>query len=530
MRHASVLSPNLSRRIEIRKPSVRSAGGIVVTQNRVASLAGAKVLKAGGHAMDAAVAAAFAIGVAEPWMSGVGGVGGLLVYEAASGKVTGFDFGGRSPRSLRVEDFRLKSGSDAELFGWPAVEGAINSVGAKAMVTPSQPLGLWTAHERFGRKPWSELLAPAVALAEEGPVVDWATTLLVATAQADLARDAGCAERFLRGGQAPLAPAANTGQQSRLPMKALARTLAVLAEQGASALYRGPIAAGIAADVAAMGGYLSADDLASYAVRTVEPLRIDYRGNRINVLPELNGGPTLSVAFAALARLVRSPGAAPAGADYVAYAHAMRAAWEDRFKRLGDAGERSAPTCTTHLTVIDRDGNIAVLTQTLLSLFGSRVVLPTSGILMNNGINWFDPRPGGPNAIAPDRRVLANYVPAVMTGPGGVMAVGGCGGRKIIPAVFQLLAMRADFGMDLDTLFHTPRLDVSGGSEVVTDRRMGLEALAALDAAFDTVLAEPVVYSNPYTLANGVLRVGSGNEAACEPLQPWGEAVSEEVA
>jgi gamma-glutamyltranspeptidase / glutathione hydrolase len=528
MPNASVLSPNLSRRISIRKPSVVSKGGIVVTQNRVASEVGARVLKAGGHAVDAAIAAAFAIGVVEPWMSGIGGVGGMLVHDAKTGKVTGFDFGGRSPRGLNVEDFALVPGADADLFGWPAVKGNINTVGPKAVVTPSEPLGLWTAHKAFGCKPWGELMAPAIALAEEGPVVDWMTTLLIATAQADLAKDKGCIERFLRGGQSPVPPAANLGKQLHLPMKALAKTLGVLADEGAPALYRGKLADSIAADVQAMGGYLSGDDLASYQVRTVEPLVIKYGKHRVHVLPELNGGPTLHVAFDALSKIQRKPGKRPKADDYVAYASALRTAWEDRFQRLGDAGERSAPTCTTHLTVIDRDGNMVTLTQTLLSLFGSRVVLPTSGILMNNGINWFDPRPGGPNAIAPDRRVLANYVPSVLTGPNGAMAVGGCGGRKIIPAVFQLLAMRADFGMDLDTLFHTPRVDVSGGPEVVTDRRMGKGTLKALDKAFDTVLAEPVVYSNPYTIANGVLRVKSSNEGACEPLQPWSEAVGEE--
>eukprot|EP01036_Dinobryon_divergens_P060269 gene60269-80380_t len=153
---------------------------------------------------------------------------------------------------------------------------------------------------------------------------------------------------------------------------------------------------------------------------------------------------------------------------------------------------------------------------------------------MNNGINWFDPRPGGPNSLAPDRRVLANYVPAILESPasagkpGSIMAVGGCGGRKIIPAVFQLLAMRADFGLGLGPLFETPRLDVSGDRHVVTDRRMPRATLAALDRAFETVLAEPLVYSNPYTMANGVLREGGINHGMSEPLQPWCEAVSED--
>jgi gamma-glutamyltranspeptidase / glutathione hydrolase len=524
----SVLSPNLSRRMRVTKPSVTSAGGIVTTQHRLASEAGARVLKAGGHAVDAAVAAAFVIGVAEPWMSGIGGVGGMLVHDAKSGRTTGLDFGGRSPKGLNVDDFIRVEGSDSDLFGWPAVKGSINSVGPKAMVTPSQPLGLWTAHQAFGRLPWAELLAPAVSLAETGITVDWHTTLMIATAFADLAKDPASAERYLRAGAPPVAPAATTGQELRLPAPALARTLRTLATNGAPAMYRGPLADSIAADIQAMGGYLSTDDLAEYRVATVQPLAISYGQQTIEVLPELNGGPTLAVAFDALKQARRSPGRRPGPADYVAYADAMQAAWQDRFARLGDAGERSAPTCTTHLSVVDRAGNMVTLTQTLLSLFGSRVMLPTSGILMNNGINWFDPRPGGPNALAPDRRVLANYVPAVMTGPGGAMAVGGCGGRKIIPAVFQLLAMQADFGVPLGELFQMPRLDVSGGPFVVADSRMSGAALKALAAAHQTVVAEPVVYSNPYTVAGAVRRANGLNEGAAEVLQPWTEAVSED--
>jgi gamma-glutamyltranspeptidase / glutathione hydrolase len=525
----SFLSSNLSRKMTIRKPAVISKGGIIVTQNRVAAEAGARVLKAGGHAVDAIIAAAFTIGVAEPWMSGIGGVGAMLVMDGKSGKITGFDFGGRSPKSLNVSDFEMVSGADADLFGWPSVKGHINTTGAKAVVTPSQPLGLWAAHKVFGRKDWAGLMAPAITLAEEGPVVDWYTTLIIATAMADLAKDKGTAERFLRSGVPPVSQGPTmSAAPLRLPMKALAKTLTTLAEEGAPALYGGPLAESIAADIKAMGGYLSADDLASYKVRQVNPLIIKYGKHHVHVMPELNGGPTLAVAFKAVAQQARILGKKPSAQDYLAYTSAMKTAWEDRFKRLGDAGELSAPTCTTHMTAVDRDGNVATLTQTLLSLFGSRIILPTSGILMNNGINWFDPRPGGPNALAPDRRVLANYVPAIMTGPDGVFATGGCGGRKIIPAVFQLLAMRADFGLDIGKLFETPRVDVSGGKYVVTDKRMSAATLKALDAAYETMLAEPLVYSNPYTMANGITRANGMNAGACEPLQPWCEAMSED--
>jgi len=206
----------------------------------------------------------------------------------------------------------------------------------------------------------------------------------------------------------------------------------------------------------------------------------------------------------------------------------MRTGWQDRFERMGDAGERTAPTCTTHLSVVDRDGNMVTLTQTLLSLFGARIVLPGSGILMNNGMNWFDPTPGGPNSIAPDRAGLANYVPAVVTGGDAVTAIGGCGGRRILPAVFQLIAMSADFGFDLEQAFHQPRPDISGLEVVVADRRMQAATIAALSAEFATVVAEPVEYPFPYAIAGAVRRTGDMNEGATEPQHPWSEAVSEE--
>jgi gamma-glutamyltranspeptidase/glutathione hydrolase len=195
---------------------------------------------------------------------------------------------------------------------------------------------------------------------------------------------------------------------------------------------------------------------------------------------------------------------------------------------MGDAGEKTAPTSTTHISVIDRDGNMVTLTQTLLTLFGSRVVLPQSGILMNNGINWFDPCPGGPNSIAPDARALANYVPAIMTGGDATIAIGGCGGRRILPAVFQLLAMSADFGFDLDTAFHEPRLDISSVAPIIIDRRMPQKTIDALTEQFKAVIGEPVEYPSNFTIAGAVRRSRGRNEGATEPYHPWSEAVAED--
>jgi gamma-glutamyltranspeptidase/glutathione hydrolase len=526
---ASALSPSLSLRRGVTKPSVRAKGGIVVSQNRAASEIGARVLKEDGHAADAAVATALALGVVEPWMSGIGGVGAALVFEASSGQVTALDFGGRSPASLNPADFPLAGGHDADLFGWPMVKESRNTVGAKAVVVPSEPAGLGLLHKMFGRKAWRDLAAPAIRLADDGPVVDWYATLMIATEMGDLANDPGARARFLSGGAPPqAAPASAPRPVVRLPMPDLARTLRALADDGAGALYNGPLARAIAADIRAKGGYLSEADLAGYEARAVAPLDIPYRGRTISVLRELNGGPTLAVAFRELAARRPEPGPEPDGAAFTAYAAALQTAWADRFRRLGDAGERGAPTSTTHLAAVDRDGNVVTLTQTLLSLFGARIVLPSTGILMNNGINWFDPRPGGPNALRPNARVLANYAPAIMTGADTVVGIGGCGGRKILPAVFQLLAMIAEFGFDLDRAFHAPRIDVSGGPRVVADRRLPAETLAALAAAFDVVLAEPLVASNPFTIASAVRRSDGVNEGATEPEHPWAEAVAEE--
>ena len=312
-------------------------------------------------------------------------------------------------------------------------------------------------------------------------------------------------------------------------MPDLAKTLRAIAEDGAHVLYTGALARRIADDIEAMGGYLGMEDLAAVRPREVAPLTIPYFDRAIHVLPELNGGPTLSVAFAELVKHRRQPEATPDADTFLAYAAAMRLAWKERFERMGDAGEHGVPTCTTHLCVVDRDGNMVTLTQTLLSQFGARIVLPSTGILMNNGMNWFDPVPGGPNSIAPDRAGLANYVPAIMTGIGDTIAIGGCGGRRILPAVFQLLAMSVDFGFDLERAFHQPRIDVSGLDVVVADRRMPVATIEALSAQYATVIAEPVEFPYPFTIAGAVRSRAGINEGASEPQHPWSEAVAEDA-
>ena len=454
----------------------------------------------------------------------------MLVRSAADDKVTVVDFGARSPMRLDPRDYPIVEGPGSDLFGWPRVKDDRNLVGPHSIAAPTLVAGIAQAHEIFGRKYWRDLVEPAADLAAQGPVVDWHSCLIIATAFADLARDPGARGVFLPAGVPPVPPPASVAQSVlRLPNKALAKTLGMLADEGSDAFYHGEIGRALRVDLRDAEAILSMHDFAACEPRVVTSRIVKRRGQTIHVLPVLSGGPTLTDAFDAMESAWPGGHAGPAlGPEaFTAIASSLRRAWEKRFDAMGDTATTAPQSSTTHISVVDRDGNMVALTQTLLSLFGSRYMSPSTGILMNNAINWFDPRPGGPNSLGPAKRVLANYCPAIMLGPAAAVAIGGCGGRKIIPAVFQLLAMLAE-GHSLDDSFHAPRIDVSGGDTIVVDRDLPHDVRAALGAQFKTVEVERAVYPYHFAIAGAVRRQGNINEGATEPHQPWSEAVSEE--
>ena len=212
------------------------------------------------------------------------------------------------------------------------------------------------------------------------------------------------------------------------------------------------------------------------------PLAIRHGDAVLQAAPGLSAGPTLGHALALLAG--RVPPGRPGATAYVAWAEALLAAYERRLATMGEVDDARDPGCTTHLAVVDRAGTMVSLTQTLLSLFGSKVVSPQTGILLNNGIMWFDPRPGRPNSMAPGKRPLANMCPVIATRHGKPwLALGASGGRRILPAVLQIASMLIDGGLDLETAFHEPRIDVSGEPHVTADRRLPPDVLAALGRA-----------------------------------------------
>jgi gamma-glutamyltranspeptidase/glutathione hydrolase len=527
------MADQFSNSQQLRKPAVQSKGGIVAAQSRRAAEVGAAVLAAGGDCVDAVIATTFAIGTLEPWMSGMGGGGAMVLYRAKENRYEVIDYGMRAPNSLRVEDYPLTGGAASDIFPWPRVKDDRNLHGPGSIAVPGVVAGMEEAHRRHAKMPWKELVAPGAKLAGEGLLVDWWTTLMIASSAVDLRRYPASAAAYLQDG---LPPNAQWGIKAtvRLPQDRLKATLEQLAARGPRDFYEGEIARSVAADIKAAGGALSVEDLAAFRAYHREPLAIPYRSGKVFATPELTAGPTLASTLRQLQAKL-SPGRAPDAAVYTEYATALQSAYRERLSDMGDAdgrralgAEHLAPACTTHFSVVDKDGNMAAVTQTLLSTFGSKFVTPGTGITMNNGIMWFDPTPDVPNSLAAGKRCLTNYTPVVAeTSDGRRLAVGASGGRRILPAVTQLLSFAMDFGMDLDAAIHQPRIDASEGAVVIGDVRLPDAVHDALGSRFDYEQARIQTFPMKFACPSVVMRKGTQNSGATESAQPWGDAVAE---
>jgi gamma-glutamyltranspeptidase/glutathione hydrolase len=524
---------NFSRTQIIRKAVIPTRGGMVAAAHRCAAEVGAAVLDAGGDAVDAAVAVSFAIGVVEPWMSGPAAGGAMVLWRAGEGRARVVDYGMRSPMALDPADYPLTGGEPPkDLFTWPAVLDDRNIEGATAVAVPGVVSGMGLAHAEYGRLPWKDLLAPAVTLAQEGMLVDWFSALLTTSVARSLAKDPDAACMFLDDGTWPISGGWTTVSDRHLDQRAMAVTLDQIARNGPREFYEGEVARAFVRDLRAKGSVMSEADFAGYQARIVEAHAVPYRNGRIYVAPGLTGGPTLAQALGILeAALVPARGA-PDAASYVAYARALDQAFNARLAGMGDAAgimeAAHAPSSTTHFCVVDRHGNMCSVTQTLLSIFGSRVVSPSTGLLLNNGIMWFDPEPGKPNSLGPGKRCLGNFCPVIgEAGDGRRFALGASGGRKIIGAVMQIISFMIDHGLTLEEAFHQQRIDMSGASKVTADRTLPQAALDALAAAFPTSTAVRTNFPYAFACPSAVLREGEINTGCTEIMSPWGDAVAE---
>ena len=380
-------------------------------------------------------------------------------------------------------------------------------------------------HSTWGKLPLADVMAPAIALAKRGLPQDWLTTLKVGTSASVLRRYAESARIYLPDGLPPVAPYQGTPGFFRLG--ALADTLEHLAPAGLRDQYEGNIAAAIAADAKDMGGVLSADDLRSCHVRVRPATQFPWRGKTLQLAGGLTAAPTMIRVLEQMAPV--AAGARPDAAWFVALGRAMKKAYQERLDGLGDADPMAAETCTTHLTVCDEDGTMVALTTTLLSSMGSRVVLPKSGVLMNNGVMWFDPRPDQPNSIAGGKRPLTNMSPMILReGDRPVLAAGASGGRRILAAVTQMLAFVTDFGMTLEDAAHQPRIDVSDPAYLSADRRLPHDVLDALSADGPTDIVEHGVMPINFACPNMIVAEAAGARAGiADVASPWSGAVAQ---
>jgi gamma-glutamyltranspeptidase/glutathione hydrolase len=512
----------------VAKPAAHGRKGMVVSQAKSAAEAGVAMLEAGGTALDAAAATAFALAAVEPWNSGLGGIGFALVHRAAAKTAEVVDFGPVSPAGLTPELFPLSEGVSDHLFAWPNVVDERNVHGPLSFCIPSAPAGFAALHAMGGRLPWKDILAPAIELAKAGLPADWFGAMKIASSAADLRRYAESARIYLPNGLPPTPP--YVGPAKRLILGRLPETLARIAEAGVADFYRGDIAASIAADVAAMGGVLSAADLAGCATRSMPASQHPWRGRVIQGAGGLTAAPTMARVLQQLS--AHAFGAEPDAAFFTAFAAAMQKAYAERLAGLGDTTDqnpRAAEACTTHLTAVDAEGTMVSVTTTLLSSMGSRTVLPGSGILMNNGVFWFDPRPGQPNSVGPSKRPLCNMSPVIVAEDGRPMiAAGASGGRRILASVLQMLMFVLDYGMDPVQAAHHPRVDISGPDTVTADRRLSPAILAALAERFTTELVEHTILPVNFACPNMILRTAGGDVTGIsDVMSPWSGAVAQ---
>lgn len=502
-------------------PAVRSTRGAVASQHRMAAQAGAAQLDAGGNAIDAIIATAYALNAVEPWMCGLGGAGFMLIWLAKERRAVALDFQGVLAGDTRLEDYPVDPALPATPMGFPGVVDNANIEGYRSITVPGAVAGLDHALARFGSKPRADVMAPAIALAERGLHVDWFTSLQIGVCARTLARDPISSAIYLPGGH-PATP------ESRLRIPNLADTLREIAENGADTFYRGALAEKIVGDLQAGGSRISREDLAAYEVFEYTPMAAEHRGYTLYTPGEVSGGLRQREMLAHAREAMPTPPETPTPETWLVYAEALEQCWKRHKLRNGvlteTDGEQGA--CTSSMSSVDAEGNMVALTYTLLNRFGSGVTLPSTGMLMNDSVSYFDPRPGYPTTMEGGKRInSSNMCPTVAVKGGEArFSVGASGGNLIMPAVTQVAALMMDFDMNLEDAVHHPRLDASYRGSVRVDPRFDPETLAKLGEHFELEIAQQLVFPKLYACVSAVSRDPESGECIGinDPTQPIG--------
>lgn len=458
----------------------------VATEHPLAVDAGVEILADGGNAVDAAIAAAAAIGVVNPLSSGIGGGGFMLIYDAPTGKAHTLDYRETAPAASTPTALQQRGVQKL-------TDGAL-SVGV-----PGSPAGLSAAHGRFGSLAFDRVLAPAIRYAEQGFRIQGHLARGITRQQKLLAQDPELAAVFLHDDGTPRAE----GEQLR--QLQLAATLRTLAQDGAAPFYEGPIAAAIADAIAARGGILTATDLRAYRVQWRTPLRGTYRGRIIITMPPPSSGGIILEALNVLAPYdLRALGRGSPTYLHL-LASTMQAVFADRARYYGDPAFVDVPLArllspghaqeirqrlstttvldvtdggetdagTSHISVTDAAGNAAAVTTTINTSFGSGIVASGTGIILNNEMADFNLTPGATNifglvgtaanVIGPGKRPLSSMSPTVILHRGRAeIVIGGSGGPMIITGILQTLLGLIDFGLNAKTATSAPRIHHQG--------------------------------------------------------------------
>jgi len=468
--------------------------GIVATSQILASQAGAQILARGGSAVDAAIAANAVLGVVEPMMDGIGGDCFAIYWDVRTGKLTGLNASGPAPRSLTPQ-FLAAQGIQT-----------MPKAGIHSVTVPGAVEGWARMHQRFGKLPWKDLFAAAIAYAEQGfPVTE---AIHEAWSFEKLKAEEGSARVFLPDGKPPA-----EGDVFRNPD--MARALRLLAEKGRDSFYKGEIATAILKTSERLKGTLTAADLASYSAEWVEPISIDYRGWRIYELPPNGQG----MAALEMLNLMETIPASPAGAFSLAEMHkrieCMKLAYADLHRYDADPRTYDVPVAallskdyarkratlidpakancavasgqpivgdTTYLTVVDKDGNIASWIQSIAGGFGSGVVVDGMGFELQNRGSGFTLDPKSPNVLAGGKRPFHTIIPAFMERGDLHIGFGIMSGANQPLAHAQFVSNLVDYGMNLQQALESPRFykGHADGCDVSIESRVPLATLQQL--------------------------------------------------
>lgn len=482
---------------QVRKAAVESDGGAVAAQHWLAAKAGAGALAAGGNAIDAAAACAFALNAVEPWMCGIGGSGFMVVWIAAEKRAHVINFQGVLANAIDPADYPLDPSVPDALMGFPGVKDNRNVVGYGSITVPGAVAGLSLAIERFGKLGLDSVMSPAIQLAERGLPVDWNATLQIALEAGEIMKDPAASAIYMPDG-VPAKP------EQYLKLGNLADTLKAIADGGPDEFYRGRLAEKIAADLQAGGSPIDMDDLAAYEALVHEPTVGHHRGADLHTAGDTSGGIRLIETLEYVAEHLDT--SRPFGAHaYATYAHGLNKAFHTHKLKVGAIQKAG---CTSHMSAVDSEGNIVALTYTLLNRFGSKVVLPQTGMLMNNSVSYFDPRPGYPTSMRGGLRInSSNMCPTVAVRDGeALFAVGASGANHITPCTTQIAAFLLDYGMSLEEAFNVPRIDAADRDTIRVDPAMGEDCIAELAKEFSLEVAQMLVFPKLYSCPSGVMR------------------------